>query len=106
MANEMLFEVTCVLDKRIRTTNAYWEKIIRDKHPVMKGKEKQVQETLQNAEQVRRSKSDTKVHLYYKKSGKRYVCVVAKHLNDDGFVITAYLTDNIKEGEIVWTRSK
>ncbi|MBI1742269.1 DUF4258 domain-containing protein [Candidatus Acetothermia bacterium] len=106
MSDELLFEVICVLGKRIRITKGYWTKILQDKHPIMEGKEKKVQDTLQNARQVRRSKSDPKVYLYYKKSGRRHVCVVAKHLNSDGFVVTTYLTDNVKEGETVWTRSK
>ena len=104
MARDLLFEVTSVLGKRIRVTYTYWEKIVRDKHPRMKGKELAVQESLNKADQVRRSKSDPHVFLYYKKSGKRYVCVVARHLDGEGFVITTYLADNIKEGEIVWTK--
>lgn len=28
------------------------------------------------------------------------MCVVAKHLNGDGFIITAYITDKIKEGKV------
>jgi hypothetical protein len=72
----------------------------------MAGQEEEVQDTLSKANQVRRSKSAPDVYLYYKKTGKRYQCVVVKHLNGDGFVITAYVTDNIKEGEMIWTRSK
>jgi hypothetical protein len=29
-------------------------------------------------------------------------CVVVKYFSDDAFVITAYLTDTIKAGEILW----
>ena len=93
-----------MLGKRIRTTKEYWEKITKDKHPVMKGREDDVKETLINAEEVRRSKSDPSVYLYYRKENDRYICVVVKHLNDDGFIITTYLSDNIKEGEEVWKR--
>lgn len=106
MATDLLFEVISVLGKRIRITKAYWEKIVRDKHPLIQDRGKEVQESLLHAEQVRRSRSDPHVYLYYKKTGRRYLCVVAKHLDGDGFVITAYLTDNIKEGEPVWARSR
>ena len=37
--------------------------------------------------------------LHCAKSGTRYGCVVVKHLNGDGFVVTAYLTDKIKIGD-------
>jgi len=33
------FEVVSQLGKRVRITKRYWEKIIKDKHPVMGGKE-------------------------------------------------------------------
>lgn len=33
---------------------------------------------------------------------KRWVVAVAKRLNEDGFLITAYQTDGIKEGELLW----
>jgi len=30
------------------------------------------------------------------------LCVVCRHLNGDGFIITAYLTDRIKKGVTVY----
>ena len=39
--------------------------------------------------------------LHYRKSDGRYCCVVVKHLNGDGFVVTAYFTDTIKAGEMI-----
>ena len=65
----------------------------------MKGKENIVKETLQKPQQIRRSRKDSKVFLYYKKMDGKYSCVVAKHLNGDGFIITTYITDRIKAGE-------
>jgi len=43
------------------------------------------------------------VFLYYKQSDKLY-CVVVKHTGKEGFLITAYPVDKVKEGEIVWTK--
>jgi hypothetical protein len=34
----------------------------------------------------------------------KWLCVVVKYLPDDAFVITAYLTDTVKAGEIVWPK--
>ena len=65
----------------------------------MKGKENLIKATLENPEQIRRSRKDLNVYLYYKKIDKNYCCVVVKHLNGDGFVITTYITDRIKAGE-------
>ena len=52
-------------------------------------------------EQVRRSRKDSSVHLCYRKRNSHSCCVVAKHLNGDGFLVTTYITDRIKAGEIV-----
>ncbi len=38
-----------------------------------------------------------------KELGIPFVCVVARHLNGEGFIITAYRTNLIKIGETVWT---
>ncbi len=34
--------------------------------------------------------------------GDKWLCVVVKYLQDDAFVITGYLTDKLKAGEILW----
>ena len=93
------FEVVSSLGKKIRTSDDYWKKIISTKHPAMAGREDLVKLTLASPEEVRSSKKDASVHLYYRKSGKDYCCVVAKHLNGDGVVITTYMTNRIKIGD-------
>jgi hypothetical protein len=70
----------------------------------MGGREEEVQETLQNANEVRRSVIDPSVFLYYRKAAGHHFCVVVKHLNDEGFLITAYLTEVVKAGETIWKR--
>jgi hypothetical protein len=98
------FEVTTVLGKRIRTTKPYWEKLVTTKHPRIRDREKEVEEALQKADEVRRSTVDSSVYLYYKKEREYYICAVAKHLNDEGFLITAYFSQSIKIGEVIWTK--
>lgn len=99
---DVLFEVESTLGVRIRTTESYWEKITKQKHPRMRGMEEEVRGTLKSPEQIRRSQSDSDVLLYYKPHGDYHVCVVVRHENGSGFVITAYMTDTIKEGDQVW----
>ena len=95
------FEVTSSLGKRISISTEYRQKIIETKHPVMAGREELLKQTLTSPEQIRRSRKDAAVHLYYRKDDGHYCCVVVKHLNGDGFVVTTYLTDKIKAGEVV-----
>lgn len=93
------FEVVSSLGKKIRTSHEYWRKIVTTKHPGMAKHEDLVKQTLTDPQEVRRSKKDRAVHLYYRKSNSHYCCVVAKHLIGDGFVVTAYLTSVIRVGE-------
>ena len=69
------------------------------------GREADVQEALRNPDEIRLSRSDPKIYLFYgPKRGGRWACAVAKRLDGDGFLITAYPTDTIKEGERIWPK--
>ena len=84
---------------------SYWKRIVTMKHPVMQGHEEEVKRTLRDPEEIRRSKKDPTVYLFYREERQgRWICVVVKRLNDEGFVITTYPTDRIKEGERIWSR--
>ena len=102
---DLLFEVDTPLGFRVRVTRSYWELISTIKHPVMAGREKDVVDTLENPAEIRVSKRDAAVFLFYKPERMgRWVCAVTKQLNGDGFLITAYPTDAIKEGVRVWPK--
>jgi hypothetical protein len=102
--SEILFEIKTPLNRTVRTRKAYWNYVVTVKHRVMENKEAIVQEVLSDPDTIRKSKIDENVFLYYKLKDKLY-CVIVKHEDDAGFLITAYPTDKVKEGEIVWTRS-
>ena len=100
---ELLFEALTPLGFTVRVTRERWRLITTLKHPVMVGREDAVKHTLENPEQVRQSRSDPEVLLFYQGTGEnRWVCAVAKHATADGFLITAYPTDAIKEGTQAW----
>ncbi len=104
-ADELFFDVLTPLGFRVRVTRRYWDFIVSIKHPVMTGRKAQVEEALRNSDEIRSSKGDSQVFLFYKSEGaRRWVCAVAKRLNEDGFLITAYPTDAIKEGQTIWHR--
>lgn len=99
----ILFEAETPLGFRIRTTVNYWALITEVKHPAIKGREADVQATLTNPDEVRLSKSDTQVYLFYRADGEKcWVCAVSTRLNGEGFLITAYRTGAIKEGTVIW----
>jgi hypothetical protein len=102
---QLLFEVLTPLGFWVRVTQDYWEIITTIKHPVMAGQEQAVQEALKQPSEIRLSHSDPAVHLFYQPERiKRWICAVAKRLDGEGFLITAYPTDAIKEGERIWPR--
>ena len=106
IVNEFIpyFEVWSNLNKLIRTTKSHWNLITLVKHPIIKGKESLVKECLQDPEEIRLSQDDKSVYLYYKQWEKYYLCVVVRHLNGEGYILTIYITDKIKEGEEVWRK--
>jgi hypothetical protein len=71
----------------------------------MQARETAVQAILQAPDEVRRSRSDPAVFLFYRLDQPgRWLCAVVRRLNDDGFLITAYPTDAIKEGQQIWNK--
>jgi hypothetical protein len=101
---DFLFEVLTPLGFKVGVTKSYWEVIIKIKHPVMAGREQDVRATLEQPDEIRQSKSDPDVYLFYKaEREKRWICAVSKRTNElEGFLVTTYPTDAIKEGMQVW----
>ncbi len=100
---ESYFKVKTPLNVQVRTTEDYWKYLIIKKHNVLQNKEDVVKETLENPDEIRKSSIDENVFLYYKRKDKLY-CVVARHIETEGFLITAYPTDKVKEGKVIWTK--
>lgn len=76
-------------------------------YPEMAMLEDKIEETLQHPEQVRKSNTDNQVILNYRYylntlMGDKWLCVVTKYLDHDAFLLTAYLTNRIKQGELLW----
>ncbi len=102
-ASNFLFQAQTPLGFTVRVTSAYWTIISTIKHPIMAGSEAEVKATLEAPDEIRRSKRDASVYLFYRKrERRRWVCAVMKQENGTGFLITAYLTDAIKEGDKIW----
>jgi hypothetical protein len=99
----IFFTVKTPLDIEISITVTYWEYLITKKHQIMKGKENIVKALLDSPDEIRQSRTDKDVFLYYKQFDRLY-CVVVKHSGMEGFLITAYPADKVKEGDVVWTK--
>lgn len=96
------FEILTPLNFTVRTSEEYWQKLIV-KHPDIADLEAEVRQALNSPDEIRRSTRDPNLLLFYLTlKEKRWVVAVARRLNGNGFLITAYLTDAIKEGETLW----
>ena len=94
--------------REIRLTPERQEHIETD-HPEMSGQINKIQNTLKNPDVIVRSKTDPDVELFYQHYNttpvtEKYLCVVVKVLGSDLFIITAYFTDTIRKGIILWKK--
>ena len=89
----------------IRLTAERWAHI--REHPEMAGMAQAIAETLASPAVVVQSLADPQAHLYHRfylgtRVGDKYLCVVVKIREADAFVLTAYLTDRVRKGEVLW----
>ena len=93
----------------VRLTDERFAHILE--HPEMAQLEGSIAETLTTPGQVVQSLTDPRARLYYRfyaatpVSGK-HLCVVVKRLDEDAFVVTAYLTDRVKRGVQLWPETE
>ncbi|MGH7815458.1 MAG: DUF4258 domain-containing protein [Candidatus Binataceae bacterium] len=105
-APEVIFNVTTPLGFSVRCSRTYWNFIVTQKPPVLLGHDTEVKEALSDPDQIRRSRKDRGVFLFYRGASPRWLCAAARRENGEGFLITAYPTGAIKAGEQIWTKSK
>ncbi len=84
---------------------------IAERHPeLLPALQSRIAETLSNPDQVRWSVRAANAHLLSRsfpdlKRGKNVVVVVVTEDSERHWIITAYVTKNLAEGDIVWKRS-
>jgi len=98
----------CKISKTVELTIERENHIV-EYHPDVKDYLPKIQEVLKNPDQIRKSKHDPKVLLFYRYfsniRGGKYLVVVAK-INERNFVLTAYLTDRILTGKKIYEKKK
>jgi len=78
-------------------------------HPEALKDPDKIKDTLLSPELIAEGTSvDTKI--YYKYYGKtpvtsKYFAIVVKHLNGEGFILTAYFTQKVKRHKVIWKKS-
>ena len=98
MAN--IFELIDKTGRKIRLTKRQWRET-NLKHPNMATYLEEIKETLTKPDSITSYSIDENVRYYYKhfkhiNSKNKYLLVIVKYLNSDGFVIKSYFEDRIK----------
>lgn len=92
----------------VRLTTERLEHILM--HPEMSSMLEEIETTLSDPEYVIRSRSDESALLhfrYYRATmvGNKWLSVVVKYLENDAFIVTAFLTNKLHKGDVVWQRN-
>jgi hypothetical protein len=105
VGEDKLFEVSDVFSKKIRTTKSYWRKIKEEKHKDLVSGIEEIIETIVKPDEVYQSIKDETVSIQFRKYSDFTLIVVTKHLNGDGFLVTAYQTTKPKmKGKKLWPK--
>lgn len=83
---------------------------IRTVHPELTDLPEYLGSTIRAPDRIVQSRTDETVELFYRSFEttpvtSKYLCVVVKAAVEDPFIITAYFTDSIKRGEVLWIKT-
>jgi hypothetical protein len=100
--------LTDVWNQTLRLTAERWAHILS--HPEHDDRARDwIEATVAGPDRIVRSRTDPSVELFYRHYDRtpvtsKHLCVVAKTRTDAPFIITAYFTDAVKQGEELWSR--
>ena len=97
---EFVFEVVDKTGRKIRLTKRQWRETTI-KHPSMAAYLEEIRETLIRPDAISNYSRDESIKYYYKyfkhiKSRNKYLLVIVKYLNCEGFIIKSYFERRIK----------
>lgn len=100
MKKDWLFEIEDYSKKKVHLSLERWKHINED-HPEIAQYLEEIQETLKNPLGVSSLSDDEKINYYYKyfknrPSPAKYLLVIVKYLNGEGFIVTAYFVRTIR----------
>jgi hypothetical protein len=105
----VIFEVVSKLGKRIRLTEVQWTHM-RSRHPELADQIERMKATLVDPDLVYHSPKEDNYH-YHKRFKKtpvteKFLLLIVKHLNEEGFVITGFFVSRIREKDKVLVYEK
>jgi len=104
----IVFETVAYDGKIIRLTEVQWLHAVFF-HPEIEGEQEKMKEVLENPEiVVRGATEDTKIcYKFYPLTpvASKYLTVVVKILDREGFIVTSYFTERVRRGEVLWRKT-
>jgi len=78
-------------------------------HPELKEEQNKIEETVSEPDAIMKGAIET-ARVYYKfyKStpvASKYLAVVVKMVDKEGFIVTSYFTERMKKGKTVWRKT-
>jgi hypothetical protein len=91
-----VFEILSKMGKVVSLDEVRWRHVLE--HPEM-----------ENPDEVRESVRMSSIWLFYKFYAespvtKKYLLVIVKVLDGEGFIVTAFFTDKVKKGGLIWKK--
>jgi len=109
---EVIYEVVSKFEKRIRLTKNIWQKI-RARHPEFQREEylQEILQTIQDPAFIIKGWTNECLSLRWctiAPKVPKYLCVVYRELNNDGFIVTAFFIsrhERLLRREVIWRQS-
>ena len=103
----IIIEAVSKLGKNVRLTLVQWA-YIKLKHPELSSQENKMIETLKNPDMIYNSPHEENFHYLklFRQTplGEKYLLLIVKHLNGEGFIITGFFVSKIKTKDkvLIW----
>ncbi len=103
----IIFDVAAYDGKMVRLSEAQWRHILFF-HPEVEGEQEKIMEVVKKPEVVLEGATrDMRVcYRFYPSTpvASKYLAVVVKVLDGEGFIITSYFTERVRKGVVLWRR--
>jgi len=104
----VVFEVRSKLGNAIRLDEDRWKHVLE--HPEMRDQLHRMKEAIADPDEIRGSAHTPSIRLFYKLSphspvSEKYMLVIVNVLDGEGFIVTAFFTDKVKKGGLIWKKN-
>jgi len=105
----VVLEVRSKLGKAVKLDEDRWKHVLE--HPEMKDQLHRMKEALVDPDEIRESVHAPSIWMFYKlyphsPVSEKYMLVIVEVSDGEGFIVTAFFTDKVKKGGLLWRKSR